>query len=138
MGPPELTLGELGREIAVANRDAGGVPSWYSGNVPRYARDLTLHDHSRLGLSCSPLVLALFALSIAAGGSPKRWVLGIAACVAFLGYYILLYAGRSLTPDGTLPAYVSAWSPNAAVALVAALLTLRKSRTRVGYEPAAR
>jgi lipopolysaccharide export LptBFGC system permease protein LptF len=136
-GPPELTLGELRREVMVVDRDPSGVPSWYSGNVPRYTRDLTFHYHERLGLSFSPLVLALFALSIAAGGS-KRWVLGIAACVTFLGYYIVLYAGRSLALDGTLPAYVSAWSPNVAVALVAALLTLRKSRTRVGYVPTAR
>jgi lipopolysaccharide export LptBFGC system permease protein LptF len=96
-----------------------------------------LHYQERPGLSFSPLVLAFFALSIAAGGSLKRWALGIAACVTFVGYYILLYAGRSLALDGTLPAYVSAWSPNAAVALAAALLTLSKSRTRVGYEPAA-
>jgi hypothetical protein len=126
-GPPELTLGELSREIAIVDRNPSEAPPWYRGNVPRYVMDLAFNYHWRWALSVSPVVFALFALSIAAGGSLKRWVLGIAGFAAFLGYYTLLYGGRELVLSGTMPAYVSAWFPNAMFAAIAGYLMTRKS-----------
>jgi lipopolysaccharide export LptBFGC system permease protein LptF len=89
-----------------------------------------------LALAFSPLVLVLFALSIAAGSALKGWILAVAACGALFSYYQLLYAGRELVLSGRIPAYVSAWFPNAVFTLLTAFLILRRSRAGAGHEPA--
>jgi hypothetical protein len=135
-GTPELTLGEISMTIEVVRREPIDPSGWHFGDPARYLRDLRFHYHERLALSFSPVVFAFFALSIAAGGSLKRWALGIAAVAAFSGYYVLLYTGRSLVFAGTVPAYASAWAPNVTFALIAARLTLGRLRARGDYEPA--
>jgi hypothetical protein len=126
-GPTELTLGEISRAIDAGRRAPPAPPTWYFGEPPRYLKDLALNYHERWALSFSPLVFALFALSIAAGGSLKRWLLGIAAFGAFIGYYLLLHAGRELVLSGTMPASVAIWFPNAIFAALAGYLMIRKS-----------
>jgi len=123
-GPSELTFVELSQAIGAVRQEPAQPPTWSFFHL----KSLEMEYHERWALSFSPLVLALFALSIAAGGSLKRWMLGIAGCGAFLGYFVLSYAGRSLVFDGTLPAYVSAWFPNAMFAALAGFLMIRKSR----------
>jgi lipopolysaccharide export LptBFGC system permease protein LptF len=52
----------------------------------------------------------------------------MAIVVAFFGYYLFLYGGRSLVLEGTVPAYAAAWLPNAVFALVAGSLALISAR----------
>jgi len=134
-GPPELTLGELRQAIGAGERQPFQPPARFFGDASRYLRDIKLQYHSRWALSFSPMVFALLILSIGAGGFPRRWVLGIAAVGAILGYYLLLFVGRPSVFAGTMPAYVSAWAPNVTFGLIATFLTLRRIRSSVDDEP---
>jgi lipopolysaccharide export LptBFGC system permease protein LptF len=127
-GASELTLGELSREIEIVQRNESGLAYWYSTTWEGHLRELAFNYHLRWALAFSPLVLVLFALSIAAGSALKRWMLAVAACGALFSYYQLLYAGRELVLSGRIPAYVSAWFPNAVFTLLTAFLILRRSR----------
>jgi hypothetical protein len=142
-GPPELTLGELSQAIETVRGESTDSSARHFGNPQVYLKRLTLHYHERWALSFSPMVFALLTLSIAADGVLRRWVVSIVVVAAFLVYYVLLYAGLGVgRPSGFLssaPAYVSAWAPNvtiAAIALIAASLTLRKSRASLDDAPA--
>ena len=110
-GVAEFSLGQLAREIDVFNHD----PAFSRFG---YLLALLFAYHSRLALSCSPLVFAFFALSIASDGCLRRWTLGIAACLAFLGYYMLLNGGSSWVWNLTMPAVAVAWLPNLTLILV--------------------
>jgi len=107
-GAPELTLGEL----------------WQFAS-PDYA----FNFHTRIALAFAPLVLAIFALSIVRMKPAGGWIAGLTAVVAFVGYYMLLYGGRSMALDGTLPAFAGAWIPNVAVGLVAGLFAFVSRRS---------
>jgi len=135
-GAPELSLGELRQAIESGDRAPLRPPARFFGDSSRYLQDLKLQYHIRWALSFSPMVFALLILSIAASGFLRRWVLGIAAVGAILGYYLLLFVGRPSVFAGTMPAYISAWSPNVTLGLITTFLTLRKLRSSVGDEPA--
>jgi lipopolysaccharide export LptBFGC system permease protein LptF len=135
-GAPELTLGELSQEIDLVERNQNGRVYWYSTTWEGHVRELAFNYHNRWALSLSPLVFTLLALSIAAGGAFKRWMLAVAAGGAFFSYYQLLYAGRAWVLSGSMPAYVSAWSPNAIFLTAALFLIIRKSGARADHEPA--
>jgi len=117
-GVPELTLGELGRQIELAAR----------GRPMQWPLDIAFNYHTRWALACSPLVLTLFALTMVRAGSVKRWALGVVACGAFFGYYLLLYGGRYLVLGGSVPAYAAAWVPNLCIGLVSVVFTAMRSR----------
>jgi hypothetical protein len=135
-GASELTLSELRREIDTVQRNESGLAYWYSTTWEGHVRELAFNYHNRWALSFSPLVFALLALSIAAGGAFKRWMLAVAACGALFSYYQLLYAGRELVLSGRIPAYVAAWFPNAVFTVLTAFLILRRSRASADHEPA--
>lgn len=120
-GIPEFSLGQLAREIDVFNHDPA---------LSRFGYLLALlfAYHSRLALSFSPLVFAFFALSIASDGFLRRWTLGVAACLAFLGYYMLLNGGSSWVWNLTMPAVAVAWLPNLALILGAAAISAARAR----------
>ncbi len=121
-GAPELTLGELSREIEIVQRNENGLAYWFSTTWEGHVRELAFNYHIRWALASRRWCSRCFALSIAAGSALKRWMLAVAACGAFFSYYLLLYAGRELVLSGTIPAYVSAWFPNAIFATLAAFL----------------
>jgi lipopolysaccharide export system permease LptF/LptG-like protein len=135
-GAPELSLGELRQAIESGDRAPLRPPAWFFGDSSRYLQDIKLQYHLRWAMSFSPMVFALLILSIAAGGFPRRWVLGVATVSATLGYYLLLFVGRPSVFAGAMPAYVSAWAPNVTFGLITTFLTLRKLRSSVGDEPA--
>jgi lipopolysaccharide export LptBFGC system permease protein LptF len=120
-GANELSLGDLSRQIESSRRGATAI----LGDV----RNLAFNYHIRVALSFSPLVFALFALVISSRGVLQRWTLGIAACCAFIGYYMLLYGARSWVWDGMLPAAAAAWLPNVILGLISATvaMTVRQS-----------
>jgi lipopolysaccharide export LptBFGC system permease protein LptF len=118
LGVTELTLGELGRQIELARR----------GLAVQWPLDIALNYHTRWALACSPLVLTLFALSMVRATSVRQWALGVAACGAFFSYYMLMYGGRRLVLDGSVPAYAAAWVPNVCIGLVSTAFTAMRSR----------
>jgi len=106
---PELTLGEL----------------WQFTSP-----DFVFNFHSRFALGCAPLVLAVFALTIVRSQRTRRWTVGLTAMAVFVGYYIVLYGGRSLALDGKVPAYAAAWLPNVTLVLLSAAMAALSARRR--------
>lgn len=100
-GPPEMTFGELWRPTSP---------------------DSAFNLHVRLAFACSPLIFTVFSLAIARWRA-KHWTAGIVAVSAFVGYYMLLYGGRSLVLAGEIPPSMAAWLPNVTVVFVTLLLT---------------
>lgn len=92
--------------------------------------DALLNFHTRLALGSAPLVLAVFALSIVRMKPVRRWTLGIAAVGTIVGYYMVLYGGRSMALDGKAPAFAAAWLPNATFLLLALMLTALSRRSQ--------
>jgi lipopolysaccharide export LptBFGC system permease protein LptF len=120
-GIAEFSLGQLAREIDVFNHD----PAFSRFG---YLLALLLAYHSRLALAFSPVLFAFFALSISSDGLLRRWTLGVAACLAFLGYYLLLKGGSSWVWNLTLPAVAAAWVPNVMLTLGAAAIWATRAR----------
>lgn len=122
-GPNELTLSELGQAIK----------SHTSANLSGGLQMLALSYHQVWALSCSTFVLAVFALSVVTRWRAGRLVLAGVAFGAYLGYYLLLFLGRTYVLGGTLPAFAGAWLPNVVLGLVsAALMTIGSRRSGAG------
>jgi len=94
-----------------------------------YLGALSFDYHTRVAISFSPLVFTLLALSMMFGGFRRRWILGAAVCVLFVGWSTLR---GYITPWGRvqLPAYVAAWAPEGAILATAALITLISTHQR--------
>jgi lipopolysaccharide export LptBFGC system permease protein LptF len=122
-GLNELTLGELRDEIDSYRRSG----LWDTHLLVSY--------HVRWALSCATLVLALFALSVTQR-LVARWAITLAAFGACFSYYLLLWLGRAAALQDTLPAFVGAWLPNLAFAVVSIAL-LRVASPRSSLEPEA-
>ena len=118
-GIGELPLGQLVGEIQKFNHEPAFAQLGY-------LLALSFDLHSRIALSFSPLVFVLFAFSILSVTAARRWMLVVAACVAFFSYYMFLLGARSLVFDRTAQAYVAAWFPNVAIALMAGTIALRR------------
>ena len=102
-GASELTLSELHRLIRVRTHQPF---EFYAGE----SRRLSLELHTRLSLACAPVVLALFALSIACQRHRRRATLVVSTSVAVLGYWAIFNFARVGYPEAA--AYAVAWSPN--------------------------
>ncbi|MBC7360329.1 MAG: LPS export ABC transporter permease LptF [Desulfacinum sp.] len=102
----EMTLAELRRGME-------------SSDGTRYA----LEFHKRLALPFACLFLGFAAAPLGAlfqrGSRMSGVTLGIAI---FLGYYVVLSAGKALGEEGILPAALGIWLPNLAAAALAAYL----------------
>jgi len=122
-GWAEQSVGELARDIEVLDR------------YPAFARTgvyeaVSFEYHRRVALSVSPLVFALFALTMA-GCFRRRWVLGIAACATVFVYGWLVVR---VTPWGMQwPAYVAAWFSNAVIVALSAAFALLSVRRRLAH-----
>ena len=113
----EAPLGALRRKIEQVQCDSQDAPLGFLAA-------LSFDYHRRVALSFSPLVFALFGLAMTSCFR-RRWVLGIAACAAFLAYGWLVIVVRpwDLNPwNLRSPVYVAAWLPNATIAALAAAL----------------
>jgi hypothetical protein len=122
----EASLGALRRRIEQVRRESEDAPLGLLAA-------LSFDYHRRVALSFSPLVFTLFALAMA-GCLRRRWLLGIAACAAFLvyGWLVMNVAPWNLQPwDLRAPTYAAAWLPNVTIATLAAVFgVLRVSRGR--------
>jgi len=114
-GIGEQSIAALARQIE-AFRDPAFAHFGYLGA-------LSFDFHTRVAISFSPLVFTLLALSMMRGGFRRRWVLAIAVCVLFFGWSALRGYIRTWGRV-QLPAYVAAWTPEAAILATAALTAL--------------
>jgi hypothetical protein len=132
-GMGEQSLIALRRKIEQVRRESEDAPSGFLAG-------LSFEYDRRVALSFSPLVFTLFAIAMA-GCLRRRWLLGIAACAAFLvyGWLIIVVKPWNLQPwDLRAPPYAAAWLPNAVIGLLAAvfgLLSVRRWRAQ-GAPPA--
>jgi lipopolysaccharide export LptBFGC system permease protein LptF len=118
-GTNELTLRELDRLLAAATREPVAI------SAPTDVSSLALNYHTRWALAGAPLVLALFALALTRRSQLRRLALVLAGGITAGSYYVAIYAARDLG----LPAYATAWVPNAGfLALSVALMKLRSSQ----------
>ena len=124
----EESLGALRRKIEQVRRESADAPLGFLAA-------LSFDYHRRVALSFSPLVFTLFAL-IMAGNLRRRWLLGIAACAAFLVYSWMVIVVRPwyLQPwNLRAPPYAAAWLPNAAIATLAAALGIFGALRRAAH-----
>jgi len=118
-GTNELTLAELRQRMD-------------SPHAHHIDRNIAFTYHMVWALPWATLALALFALSI------NSWhirsiSLAVIGFSTYLGYYLVLVAGRTYALDGTLPAFVAAWLPNiVCAASSAALAKVSSTQTNVG------
>ena len=129
-GVNELTLSELSERIDAYRRN--GVAGRDREVLDSDPRELAYSYHQRLALSCATVVLAVFAL-VMAQRMATQWAVGLGALGTLLIYYVLLWTGRTGVLQHGLPAFVGAWLPNAAFALVwLALMAVTPRGQRAG------
>src|SRR5262249_19937766 len=124
----ETSLGALRQRIEQVRRDSQGAPLGFLAA-------LSFDYHRRVALSFSPLVFTLFALTMA-GSLRRRWLLGIAACLAFLvyGWLVIVVRPWDLQPwNLRSPPYAAAWLPNAAIAMLTAVLGILGALRRAAH-----
>ena len=123
-GINELTIGELSQQIDSYRRT--GMPTGLIDSPSVSVLSYTYH--MRWALSCSTLVLALFALSVTRR-LVHGWAVALAAFGACFSYYWIMWAGRAAAMQETLPAYAAAWLPNMVFAVVSiAVVTFTSHR----------
>jgi lipopolysaccharide export LptBFGC system permease protein LptF len=115
-GAPELTLGELRQLLDFGAHEPMGLAP------PRDRRFLAWQYDFRCALSCAPLALAWFALSVIGRRQRGTLVLLLCACAAVFGYYVCIWGARRFAFDGTLPVFATVWFPNVACGVVSAVL----------------
>ncbi len=73
----------------------------------------TIEYHQRLALPVGCFLLSVLGLGLSQIGQSSRLALGVPLGLAsFVGYYLLLTAGKSLAENGQLPAAAAIWLPN--------------------------
>jgi hypothetical protein len=126
-GVNELTLGELRGFLT-----NGSSASWQP--PPADLGDLAFVYHQRWAISCAPLVMALFVLTLGARWRHRRLPM-LGAGIVVLAAYPLVGRAASIALDGSLPRIVAAWAPNAILLAVALLLRPRQPSQPVPAAP---
>jgi hypothetical protein len=111
-GATELALTELREQIDVHTKAGREVP----------ARRLRLAYHRRWALPFAALALALLAVSMTPRRQAGPATLAVLAVSIIAGYYLLMLAGETFSRQESLPAFVAAWFPNLACAVLSAVL----------------
>ena len=122
-GPNEMTFSELKRQAAIAAH----ADDWFRSGTYAWA------FHLRFALSVASIVLAGLLLVTPLILKAARILAALLACVA---YWALLYAGEGLAiyssgpgyhHAGTIPIIVGAWLPNIGLAAAAMLIAASRS-----------
>jgi hypothetical protein len=119
-GENELTLGELRMRIDEIRAFDPAAP----------ARRLSVRYHTRWALSATPLVLALFALMIAARRGRTAVGSALGAVISSGGFALLLTWTSYLAFRGDIPPWLGAWLPNIAFICLIAIVAARSRRRR--------
>jgi lipopolysaccharide export system permease protein len=121
--PKDMTTAEL--RAAIARLEAGEP-------VPRGSRDpreYRVQLHRRYALPMAPMLFALIgvplAMRLTRGG--RSW--GVLLCAGLVGaYYGVLTFSQYFALQGSIPAWLALWIPNAVCAAAAAVLLARARR----------
>jgi hypothetical protein len=122
-GIGELTLGEVRRQLAMAQQPAAVV-------VPRDLHWLAIRYQGNFAAPCAPLLFTAFGLVAARLRGRVRWPLGIGVCIAYVAYLLYLSLDRLVAVDGPWLGG-AAWYPLIVLALLIVMIgaTRRFSRT---------
>ncbi len=94
-------------------------------SAAEYAK-LSTQLHGRLAEPWTSLVVVLIALPFGAAPGRRNVFAGVAASIFIcFAYFVLLKFGLALGTGGYLPAWASAWLPNALFAILGLSLTIR-------------
>jgi|ERR1043166_1215799 hypothetical protein len=118
---PEMTLADVAQTLRELRRNA---PLANNG----YTAALAFNYHVRWAIGLSPIVYALFALSLF-DTVRRRWLVAVIACGSFMAYDGLLYFLRPW--NSGLPTILAAWSTNLlllGVAGAATFINVRRSK----------
>ncbi len=108
----EMTLGELSEK-------------YRTKHDPR----LAMEYHQRLALPMACLLLGCVAAPLGTLFQRGNRMMGVITGIAiFLGYYILLSAGKGLGENGLIPPAVAIWTPNAVCTVLAGYLWVKTNR----------
>ena len=109
---------------AILDRAAAGASLEGRAHTEPVHYQLELQRRWALPLASIPFALVGVPLGIRVRRGARSW--GALLCTALaLFYYLIISVARQLSLDGTLPAAVAMWAPNAIFSLLAALLLLR-------------
>ncbi len=117
--PKEMTLSQL--ESVMAEKQAAGTP--FRTELVEY------HRKFAIPFACVVFGLVAVPLGIAPARAVKSRGFAVSLVVIFV-YYILLSAGQGLAEQGTVPAVVGLWLPNALFAAIGLLLFRQAARER--------
>ncbi len=128
-----LSLDELiggSQEISHHRNNMTAMELWHQSKheetSERRAASFRIEFHRRLALPFSCLILGLLGAPLGIASRHKSRMTGMALGVAlFLGYYVMLTAGKGLAENFIIPPFVAAWGPNAVCALPAIVLWMR-------------
>lgn len=123
--PDELAIEEIRDVIHRIDND---IPL---EGVRKPRRDLyVLELHQRLAMPLAPLLFGLVAVSIGVASRRSAQTIGLIACTSVVfSYYALVIFGQFLVFERWVAPEFAGWAPNAIVALGAALLIRRVSRS---------
>jgi lipopolysaccharide export system permease protein len=114
-GKREMSLGELYAKI--------GDPS------ERLDRSYSLEFHQRLALPLSCFLLGLIGAPLGALFRQRNRMTGITLGLGvYLGYYLLLSAGKAFGENGLLPIVAACWIPNLATLVLGVYLLVKVQR----------
>lgn len=98
-------------------------------NKGKHSLPLEGEIHTRLSIPFACLLFGLIGAPLGIRRSRTTKSAGIAVALGvFLGYYILLGAGKNLAETGTLSPWAAYWIPNLATAIVTGVLIFIKGR----------
>ncbi len=104
----------------------------FLNNYPKRDEDYyeaLVEYHRKFSLPVTCLTLGILALPLGLQSKTARRSLGLVlGLIAFLGYYLMLSAGKSYSETGVIPAYVGMWTPNVVVMATGIFLLIRASR----------
>ena len=123
-GASELPLGELGRVLKP------GANARVHLARPYGRQQLARIYYLRWGLSFSPFVLSLFALSLCASRRARAATTMTLVCACYIGFYFVTQALETY-----LPPVAFGWTPNVAVALAAICLKGLPNRSTLIPDP---
>ena len=113
----EMTIDELAYQLK---------HNWEALNVPKKRREIEAEIHKKISFSFATVVFVLVGLPTAIISRRGEIVVGFTIAIAVVAvYYILFVLGRAMAINGTLPAWVALWLPNAMMLALAAFLGKR-------------
>jgi lipopolysaccharide export system permease protein len=119
-GRSEMTYWELREESQKAENIASGAAAWFA---------MQFHQMFALPFAC--MVLGLLAPPLGSRFRQANRMIAVFLGISlFLGYYVLLSAGKGLVKNGLLAPSIGIWTPNVVTLLLALALWVQTQREK--------